>query len=181
MNELDEGYLNYMIFDEDSVIAHWLALGADGFRLDVADELPDAFIRLFKDRLRQLKPDALLLGEVWEDASNKIAYSVRRRYFIDGELDSVMNYPWRTAMIDFVRNRDDGTALAEKIMSIAENYPPQVLQVLMNPLGTHDTPRILTNLVGDWQGDREYQARVRLHYEQRELAFERLRSAAFLR
>ncbi len=180
VNELDEGYLDYIIRDQDSVIAHWLAMGADGFRLDVADELPDEFIRRFKLRLRELKPDALLLGEVWEDASNKTAYSVRRRYFTDGELDSVMNYPWRSAIIAFLRSQDDGTALGEAIMTIAENYPPQVLQTLMNPLSTHDTPRILTTLVGDFQGDRDYQAKVRLSYEQREFAFQRLRMAAFL-
>jgi glycosidase len=180
VNELDEGFLNYIIQDEDSVIAHWLRLGADGFRLDVADELPDEFIRRFKARLRQLNPQALLMGEVWEDASNKIAYSLRRRYFTDGELDSVMNYPWRTAILNFLREQDDGTALGEAIMAVAENYPPQVLQALMNALGTHDTPRILTALMGDFPGDREYQAKVRLSFAQRELAFQRLRLAAFL-
>ena len=180
VNELEEDYLDFIIRDEDSVIAHWLGLGADGFRLDVADELPDEFIRRFKGRLREIKPDALLLGEVWEDASNKSAYSVRRRYFIDGELDSVMNYPWRGAILGFIRGQDDGTALGESIMTIAENYPPEVLHALMNSLGTHDTARILTLLIGDFNGDREYQAKVRLSWEQREFAFQRLRLAAFL-
>lgn len=180
VNELEESYLDYIIRDEDSVVAHWLALGADGFRLDVADELPDAFIACFKARLRQLDPEALLMGEVWEDASNKSAYSVRRRYFVDGELDSVMNYPWRTAILDFLRDQDDGSALGEAIMTIAENYPPQVLQALMNALSTHDTPRILTALAGDFEGSREEQARVRLSPEAREQALERLRFAAFL-
>lgn len=180
VNELDESYLDYIVRDEDSVLAHWLRLGADGFRLDVADELPDEFIRRFKTRLRQLKPDALLMGEVWEDASNKIAYSVRRRYFTDGELDSVMNYPWRTAILNFLRAQDDGTALGESVMTIAENYPPQVLHALMNPLSTHDTHRILTALIGDFPGDREYQASVRLSWEQREQSFARLQLAAFL-
>ena len=180
VNELEEGYLDFIIRSQDSVIAHWIGLGADGFRLDVADELPDEFIRRFKGRLRQLKPDALLLGEVWEDASNKSAYSVRRRYFIDGELDSVMNYPWRGAILGFIRGQDDGVLLGESIMTIAENYPPQVLHALMNSLGTHDTARILTTLIGDFGGDREYQSRVRLSYEQREYALERLRMASFL-
>lgn len=179
VRELDETYLDYIIRDEDSVIAHWLRLGADGFRLDVADELPDEFILRFKQRLRDLKPDALLLGEVWEDASNKSAYSVRRRYFIDGELDSVMNYPWRTAILRFARGEDDGAALGETVMSIAENYPPEVLQTVMNALGTHDTPRILTELAG-WSGDRAAQAAFRLQPDQREAAFARLRLAAFL-
>lgn len=180
VNELEDDYLDFIIRDDDSVIAHWIGLGADGFRLDVADELPDEFIRRFKGRLRQLKPDSLLLGEVWEDASNKSAYSVRRRYFIDGELDSVMNYPWRGAILGFIRGQDDGYLLGESIMTIAENYPPQVLHALMNSLGTHDTARILTTLIGDFSGDREYQSRVRLSYEQREYALERLRLAAFL-
>ena len=180
VNELSESYLDYIIRDEDSVIAHWLALGADGFRLDVADELPDEFILRFKRRLRQLRPDALLLGEVWEDASNKSAYNVRRRYFTDGELDSVMNYPWRTAILNYIRGRDDGRALGESVMTIAENYPPQVLQTLMNSLSTHDTPRVLTVLAGDFDGDREFQSKVRLTPEQRALALERLHAAAFL-
>lgn len=180
VNELSESYLDYVIRDADSVVAHWLALGADGFRLDVADELPDEFILRFKQRLRRLRPDALLLGEVWEDASNKSAYHVRRRYFTDGELDSVMNYPWRTAILNFLRETDDGAALGESVMTIAENYPPQVLQALMNSLSTHDTPRILTALTGDFPGDREFQSKVRLSPVQRELAFERLRAAAFL-
>ena len=146
----------------------------------MADELPDAFILRFKQRLRELRPDALLLGEVWEDASNKSAYSVRRRYFTDGELDSVMNYPWRTAILNYVKGADDGAALGEAVMTIAENYPPKVLQALMNSLSTHDTPRILTALAGDFEGDRAYLARVKLNPEQREQAFGRLRAAAFL-
>ena len=179
VDELDDAYLDFIIRDADSVLARWLRLGADGVRLDVADELPDEFILRFKQRLRQLKPDALLLGEVWEDASNKSAYSVRRRYFVDGELDSVMNYPWRTAILRFVRGEDDGAELADRVMTIAENYPPQVLQTLMNALGTHDTPRVLNELIG-WSGDRAAQAGFRLTSEQRERALARLRQAAFL-
>ena len=101
VEETAESYMNYIIDAEDSVVAHWLKLGADGFRLDVVDELPDLFVDRLKKRIREIKPDALLVGEVWEDASNKRAYSVSRRYFVDGELDSVMNYPWRKAIIDF--------------------------------------------------------------------------------
>lgn len=178
--ELSPSYLDFIIENENSVIAHWLRLGADGFRLDVADELPDEFILRMRNRLRELDPEALLLGEVWEDASNKCAYSVRRRYFTDGELDSVMNYPWRTAIIDFVRGRDDGAALGERIMTIAENYPKPVLDCLMNLLGTHDTARILTQLAGDFDGDREYQSQVKLTDEQRTDALQKLRLASFL-
>ena len=180
VNKMHPDFIKYIITDEDSVVAHWLALGADGFRLDVVDELPDEFVLLLKKRIRQLKPDALLMGEVWEDASNKSAYGVRRRYFVDGELDSVMNYPFRTAILNFVRGWDAGTELKNTVMTIAENYPPQVLACNMNLLGTHDTVRILTALVDDFEGPREQQAGRRLSYNQKEVARERLLAASFL-
>lgn len=180
VEELSESYVNYIIEDEDSVIAHWLRLGADGFRLDVVDELPDEFVLKLKRRLRGLKPDALLIGEVWEDASNKRAYGVSRRYFVDAELDSVMNYPWQKAIIAYVMGADDGSGLGECIMRLAENYPPQVLSCVMNLLGTHDTMRILTRLGGDFHGSKEAWAAYRLSPEARKTAVERLRLAAFL-
>ena len=146
VNENNQSYRDFIIENEDSVVAHWLKLGADGFRLDVADELPDDFILALRNKMKSIKPDSLLIGEVWEDASNKISYSSRRRYFTDGELDSVMNYPFRNAIIDFCLGFDDGHAFKNTVMSIAENYPPDVLNVLMNMLSTHDTVRIMTGL-----------------------------------
>ena len=180
VNKMDPEFIKYIITDEDSVVAHWLRLGADGYRLDVADELPDEFLKLLYDRVKQVKPDAYVLGEVWEDASNKSAYGRRRRYFVDGELDSVMNYPFRTAIINFIRGWDSGHALKETVMSIVENYPPQVVHCNMNLLGTHDTPRILTALVDDFDGSREEKAKRRLSRNQFDVARERLFSASFL-
>ena len=180
VNKMDPAFLEYIITGEDSVVAHWLNLGADGFRLDVADELPNEFIKLLKERIRGIRPDALLIGEVWEDASKKEAYGERRRYFVDGVLDSCMNYPFRTAILNFMKDRDDGHELAETVMTIAENYPPQVLLCNMNLLGTHDTPRILTALVDDFDGSREEKAARHLSRRQRDLAQQRLRMASFL-
>ncbi len=180
VNKLHPDFVEYIITGKDSVVAHWLRAGADGFRLDVADELPDAFLRLLKKRVRELKPDALLMGEVWEDASNKLAYGVRRRYFVDGSLDSIMNYPFRNAILDFVRDRDGGQGFENTVMTIAENYPPQVLLCNMNLLGTHDTPRILTALVDDFRGSRQEQAARHLSRSQYITAQERLLMASFL-
>ena len=180
VNKMDPEFIRYIITGEDSVVAHWLRLGADGFRLDVADELPDEFISLLRRRIREIKPDAFLLGEVWEDASNKIAYNQRRRYFTDGELDAVMNYPFRNAILDFMRGRDSGAGLRNTVMTIAENYPPQVLACNMNLLGTHDTPRSLTALVDDFDGSREEKARRHLSRNQMEVARDRLLMAAFI-
>ena len=132
------------------------------------------------DRVKELKPDALVLGEVWEDASNKRAYGQRRTYFTNAELDSVMNYPYRTAILNFMRGFDSGVKFKETVMSIAENYPPQVVLCNMNHLGTHDTPRILTALVDDFDGSREEKAKRHLSRNQREVAQERLLMASFL-
>ena len=180
VNKMDPAFIKYIITDEDSVVAHWLKAGADGFRLDVVDEIPDEFVLMLKKRIRQIRPDALLIGEVWEDASNKSAYGVRRRYFVDGILDSAMNYPYRTAIINFIRGWDNGPGLKNTIMSIVENYPPQVVQCNMNLLGTHDTARILTTLVDTYEGTREEQSKRFLSRSQYIIAQERLMLASFL-
>ena len=180
VNKMHPSFLNYIIDDEDSVVAHWLKLGADGFRLDVVDELPDEFVLRLKNRIREIKPDALLIGEVWEDASNKESYGTRRRYFVDGELDSPMNYPFRTAIINFMRKIDDGRGFRDTVMSIVENYPPQVMACTMNLLGTHDTSRILTAMIDDFQGDRYAKANRRLTRTQWVTALDRLHSATVL-
>ena len=180
VNKMDPAFLDYIIDAEDSVVAHWLKLGADGFRLDVADELPDAFILRLRNRIREIKPDALLMGEVWEDASNKMAYNTRRRYFVDGELDSCMNYPYRTAIINFLRGNDNGHGLKDAVMTIAENYPWHVVLCNMNLLGTHDTPRILTWLVDDFEGSREEYSKRHISRNRLDIAYERLMMASFI-
>ena len=180
VNKMDPEFIKYIITDEDSVIAHWLKAGADGFRLDVADELPDEFLKLLYDRVKEINPDAYVLGEVWEDASNKTAYGRRRQYFTNAELDSVMNYPFRTAILNFMRGWDSGHGLKKTVMSIVENYPREVWLCNMNLLGTHDTPRILTALVDDFDGSREEKARRRLSRNQFDVAHDRLLMASFL-
>ena len=180
VDKTNEDYIRYIIEDEDSVIAHWLRLGADGYRLDVVDELPDAFLARLRKRLRELKPDAILIGEVWEDASSKVAYGVRRRYLTDRQLDSVMNYPWQKAILRYVRGEDGGEQLGERIMTIAENYPPDVLSAVMNILSTHDTPRALTALVDPTDADRAELAKRHMDAPTRSRALRLLRMAAFL-
>ena len=147
--ELNEDFLNYIVRDEDSVVAHWLRLGADGIRLDVADELPDEFIMEVKKKLKEINPDALLMGEVWEDASNKESYGKIRKYLSHSELDSVMNYPFQNAIIDFCLGNIDSKTLAQTVMTIRENYPKPVYDCLMTSLSTHDTVRIINRLSPD--------------------------------
>lgn len=146
VNEMDPGYIDFIITGDDSVIKHWMRLGAKGWRLDVADELPDEFIALIRKTMKSIDEDSVLIGEVWEDASNKISYGVRRSYLMGEELDSVMNYPFRNIMIDFLMNRQDAAHTRKALMRIFENYPLHNCYSNMNLIGTHDVPRILTIL-----------------------------------
>ena len=180
VNKLHPDFMNYIFEADDSVLAHWMKLGADGFRLDVADELPNEFMDAMKKNLRWHNSDALLMGEVWEDASSKEAYGKRLRYFVDGTLDSVMNYPFRTAILNFLRGADDGAGFEKTVTDILENYPAEVIQCNMNLLGTHDTPRILTALVDEFDGPREKLAKRRLPPHLLEKARQKLMLASAL-
>ena len=95
MNEGEQSYVDYIVDSEDSIVRRWLEAGADGWRLDVADELPDEFVGKLHAAARAVKPDAVIIGEVWEDGSNKVAYGVRRKHLLGGYLDGLMNYPFR--------------------------------------------------------------------------------------
>lgn len=151
----------------NGIARKWLRLGAAGWRLDVADELPDEFLDAFRLAVKSEKPDALVLGEVWEDASNKSSYGKRRRYLQGAQLDSVMNYPFADAIIDFVRS-GNAQLFNSRIMEIKEHYPKQVLDVLMNHIATHDTMRAITALAGESCAyrDRLWQSRHSLDAEQ---------------
>ena len=146
VNENDPGFTEF-ITGQQGVIARWLALGADGFRLDVADELPDAFLDRVRAAVKRGDEERWLLGEVWEDASDKISHGGRRRYFDGRQLDGVMNYPFREAILRFCLTGDAPGFMAS-VLTVVRHYPPQNLHVCMNPLGTHDTPRLLTLLAG---------------------------------
>lgn len=129
------------------IISHYAALGIGGMRLDVADELESDFIADIKNRLAEEKEDAILYGEVWEDASNKIAYSRRCRYYLGDELDGVMNYPLRTGVLEYLRHKDP-SALRYYFDEVLQNMPKRAADAAMNFLGTHDTVRALTALGG---------------------------------
>lgn len=145
--EEDEGYRNY-ICGENGILKKWLRCGIAGYRLDVADELPDIFLDDLRKSVKSENENAIIIGEVWEDATNKFAYGQRRKYLLGEELDSVMNYPFADAILNFVRYAN-GNAFFNAVLSIIENYPPQVLNVLMNHIGTHDTERAITRLAGE--------------------------------
>lgn len=142
VNENNNDYCNF-ICGKNGIIKKWLSLGTSGWRLDVADELPDSFIKKIRNCMKAYDKDSILIGEVWEDASNKESYSVKREYLLGDELDSVMNYPFRSAIIDFIKG-NNAFIIMDNILTIIEHYPKPVIDSLMNLLGTHDTERILS-------------------------------------
>ena len=147
VSEEDEGYREY-ICGKNGILRRWLRLGISGWRLDVADELPDVFLDDLRKAVKEENENAVIIGEVWEDATNKFAYGERRRYLLGEQLDSVMNYPFADAILNYVKF-GNAQAFMSGIMSIVENYPPCVVNVLMNHIGTHDTERALTRLAGE--------------------------------
>ncbi len=152
----------YLLSGDNSIIKKWLKDGASGWRLDVADELPDFFIEELRANAKSAKSDAVIIGEVWEDASNKVAYGERRKYFMGDELDSVMNYPMRNALIDAVLGKIDAEELDSRLMSLKENYPPCAYYSLLNMVSSHDVERIMTLMSGApsrYEVDREFQAK----------------------
>ncbi len=146
VNKSAQGYRD-LILGEGGVIDKWTKLGVKGWRLDVVDELPIEFTDKLCGRIKSEGDDVLIVGEVWEDASTKIAYSEWRPYFMGGQLDSVMNYPFKEAIIDYTLT-NDRSAFVESITHILENYPKESLDVLMNLIDSHDTVRALTRLSG---------------------------------
>ena len=146
--EENENYREF-ILGEDGVVAHWLKMGASGWRLDVADELPDSFIAETRARIKATDPEALLIGEVWEDASNKISYGERRRYFMGDELDGTMHYPLRDILLDYINYTISARRASDRLMSLAENYPRENLYGALNLIGSHDRERIMTMMAGE--------------------------------
>ena len=178
VNENCPSYIDF-ITGENGVLRRWMKYPLGGFRLDVADELPDEFIAKIRSAVKSANGDAVVIGEVWEDASNKIAYSTRRKYFQGEELDSVMNYPLKDAIINFVVSGNT-SLLRRTVGMLLDHYPKCVLDSLMNILGTHDTVRVLTALGGVCAYNKEEMAVLKLSAEQRAVATERLKIAAIL-
>lgn len=178
VNEASSSYQNF-ICGEDGVLKTWLARGIGGYRLDVADELPDFFLRLIRNSVKEKDSDAVIIGEVWEDASNKIAYGTRREYLQGNELDSVMNYPLKDGIIGYILS-GNSDQLRETIAMLIDNYPKETLDCLMNVLGTHDTPRILTVLGNHHCLNKEEMAVTFLDEREKEAAKKKLKMAAVL-
>ena len=149
VNENEESYMDYIIRDKDSVINKWMNYGVKGWRLDVVDELPNKFLDELRKETLKANNESILIGEVWEDASNKISYNERRKYLLGNQLNGVTGYVFKNIILDFLTYKINSSDVYNKFMTIKENYPKYAFKSNLNLLGTHDTPRILTELNED--------------------------------
>lgn len=178
VSENCQTYIDY-ICGKGGIVEKYLKMGVDGFRLDVVDELPDEFLDNLIRRIKKVKKNAIIVGEVWEDASSKIAYGKRRKYFTSNQLDGVMNYVWKDGIIDFIKT-GNSQKLYLQIIDIINNYPSKNLHCNMNLLGTHDTVRIITKLVTDNNLSKEEEREIKLSESKYEFGRKLLMLAAIL-
>ena len=178
VRETQSSYREF-ITGKDGVLRYWLRLGASGWRLDVADELPDEFLDNIRDAVKSEKPEALIIGEVWENAVTKFSYGAQRRFLRGKQCDSVMNYPFCSAITAFVKNHD-AESFYSSVMEIVNDYPAPALKCLMNMLSTHDTARIINRLALDVMPPRSEQRNAVLSDELRALGISRFKTAAVL-
>ena len=183
INKQDPGWQRYVITGADSVVKHWLRAGAAGYRIDVADELPDDVLKKIYEAAKQTKSEAVMIGEVWEDATTKNSYGVKRRYALGGILDSVTNYPLRSAVIAFLKGQSDACDLKHFLVDQAANYPAPLYYALTNLLSSHDVERVRTALsarIDPHQLTREQQASFVVSDSQNKKGARRQRLAAVL-
>ena len=180
-NELDPSFLGYTLTGKDSIVKRWLRRGASGWRLDVVDELPDEYVKILRKAVKEENPDAVIIGEVWEDASNKISYGEQREYLLGDELDSAMNYPLRSAILSYAMGEIDAWRFTRELTKLYENYPKEAFYSMLNLIDSHDRARAITVLAGapDFP-TREEQAAYTLSPKERALGIARLKIASFL-
>lgn len=179
VNKSAAGYRE-LILGKDGVIDKWSKVGVLGWRLDVVDELPIDFTTDLCKTIKDKGKDMFVVGEVWEDASIKIAYDAWRPYFMGEQLDSVMNYPFKEAILAYTLGGSKAEFI-DKVTLVLEHYPKQSLDVLMNLIDSHDTVRALTCLSGvDVPQSKRDRADFKLSDEQYALAKQRLLFAATL-
>ncbi|MBQ7935070.1 MAG: glycoside hydrolase family 13 protein [Clostridia bacterium] len=178
VKELSPDFMDY-ISGENGIAKFWMDKGAYGWRLDVADELPDGFLEAFRKRVKSTDPNSIIIGEVWENAVEKVSYGARRKFLLGSQCDTVMNYPWLNAILHLLKTKDTHRFYSQ-VMELMESYPPPALRCLMNILSTHDTPRFLNRLAVDTIPPRAAQADNYLSADQRETALALMKKAAIL-
>lgn len=147
VRETELSYKNF-ICGEDGVLAYWLKAGARGYRLDVSDEIPDPFLRSLRRRVKSVKDDAYIVGEVWDGPTSQISYDAHRDFIFGRTHDATTNYPAREAVFSWLLGYDDTEEICARFKYYQLIMPKEALYVMLNPLGSHDTERVVNVLSG---------------------------------
>ena len=132
------GWAEEIIDGEGSVAQYWLEQGSDGWRLDVANEVSDETWQRFRESVKALDSDNVIIGEIWDDASE---------YLMGDMYDSVMNYVFRDAVLAYAKGGSAQDCVNE-LEKLRERYPQEAFYAMMNLVGSHDTTRVLSFLDG---------------------------------
>ncbi len=121
--------------------------GIDGWRLDVPNEVPGGFWEEWREVVKEVNPEAYIVGEIWDDAS---AWLDGRRF------DAVMNYPFARAAIEWIGHRErkiTPTECAGRLAALRLSYPSEATYALQNLVSSHDTDRVASMMLNP---DRDY-------------------------
>lgn len=165
-------WANEIIDGKDSVCNYWLIQGADGWRLDVANEVSDETWQRFRESVKALDSEHVIIGEIWDEAT---------QYLLGDMYDSVMNYVFRNAVLNFAKggNASDSMKTLERIREL---YPTEAFYAMMNLVGSHDTTRLLSYLDGidDDRNQKEVEKAFPSYETTSDLAKQRQYLVAFL-
>lgn len=124
--------------EKTSVTQYWLEKGSDGWRLDVANEVSDETWQEFRQSVKALDDDYVIIGEIWDDAT---------KYLLGDMYDSVMNYVFRDAVLAYAKGGASADTM-NTLEKLRERYPEEAFYAMMNLVGSHDTTRVLSYLNG---------------------------------
>ncbi len=164
---------------ENGVIDYYYKLGANGLRLDVADELTLEFIKRIKDACERNEANSMVIGEVWDNATRKRAWDEDKFYFDKAKLDSVTNYPLMRGILDFIKNKNTDN-LSKTIAEIYTDYPFNSSLRLFNIISTHDTFRAITYLASPIPSKKSERAGFEMNEECFEKGVQMMKCASFL-
>lgn len=144
--------LDYLLYNDDSIIKKWMDYGVDGWRMDAANYMDDNYLEKIYGAVKDYNSDSVVIDEAWNDASNYNYYDNKeyRRFFAGNELDSMIHYPLHGLILEFIKGYYSADIFKSKYYSLMENYPSEYLYSTANFISNHDVGRALTALNEDF-------------------------------